>query len=350
MIGSRVNLWQIACRSRQLRDRPVARVLSGVPVVLFRDADGRARALQDRCAHRHAPLSAGRTCGDGIECPYHGWTWDGDGRLAALPAAGLRGDACRAAHPGLTVPAHAVHESQGFVWVASLSGAAPDAPPLPFPHLDEPQWTSFVMTTRFAGDVETCLENFLDCPHATTVHRYWFRAPTARPVGASVCRLDDGVQASFREEPREKSLVWWLLAPGGGEMQHTDRFIAPARSQVDYRFPNGWAYSITSSCTEVGDDETVVTTVMSFRTPGIGPLVRLYFEPLSRMIIRQDVRIIAARSHNRERFREAGVPPRAEASTQADLLGPLIARWRHDLACGREPLAVAPARETRIYL
>ena len=347
MIGSHVNLWQIACRSRDLRRRPLAWRASGLPLVLFRDAQGRARALQDRCAHRQAPLSAGRICAEGIECPYHGWTWDGEGRVSALPALGPDGAVGASA---FRIPAHAVREQQGFVWVASRPGANPLEDPLPFPHLHEPGWTSFIMRTRFDADVETCLENFLDCPHATFVHRYWFRAPTARPVGATITRMPDGLQATFVEEPRERSLVWWLLSPRGGEMTHSDRFIAPARSQVDYAFPNGWRYSITSSCSEAGERQTDVHTVLSFRTPGIGPLVRLYFEPLARLIIRQDVRIVARRARNLERFEAAGEPPLNESSTQADLLGPLIARWRSDLAAGRSAGAAVPERTIRIHL
>ncbi len=356
MIGIDVNLWQIACRTRELRARPVKRLLSGVPIVLFRDAGGHARALQDRCAHRHAPLSAGRVRHDGIECPYHGWVYDGEGRLARVPALperfgrdtargeGVDADRC------IGVPSHAVREAQGFVWVASRPGTTPAAEPLAFPHLGEAGWTSFTMKTRFDADVSTCLENFLDCPHATFVHRYWFRAPLSRPVTATVCRTDDGVQAAFAEEPREKSLVWWLLAPRGGEMTHTDRFIAPARSQVDYGFPNGWRYSITSACTEIDAHQTEVHTVMSFRTPGVGPLIRLYFEPLSRLIIRQDVKIVALRARNLDRFEAAALDGATESSTQADLLGPLIRRWRSDLAAARPPCDGVAGRTVRIHL
>ena len=336
--------------------------------MLFRDGEGRAHALQDRCAHRQAPLSAGRTCREGVECPYHGWVYDGAGRLARIPSlpddaaaqtsAGARGasgpdadtgvETC--AVTGISVPAYAVRERQGFIWVASLPGPAPDSEPMPFPHLDEPGWTSFIMRTRFEADVQTCLENFLDCPHATFVHRYWFRAPLARPVDAIVTRCKDGVQASFAEEPRAKSLVWWLLSPRGGEMEHTDRFIAPARSQVDYGFPNGWRYSITSSCTEIESRLTEVHTVMSFRTGAVGPLVRLYFEPLSRWIIRQDVRIIAKRARNLDAFDVAGLGERTESSTQADLLGPVIRRWREELATGNADGCVVPERTVRILL
>ncbi|MGE0311992.1 MAG: Rieske 2Fe-2S domain-containing protein [Lautropia sp.] len=353
MIGPDVNLWQIACPSRALRARPVSRLLSGRPVVLYRDATGRAHALQDRCAHRRAPLSAGRVRAEGLECPYHGWVYDGDGHLVRVPALPAACDArdraaCEAA--AIRVPAFAVRERQGYVWVASRPGDAPDVEPLPFPHLGEAGWTSFRMRTRFDADVSTCLENFLDCPHATFVHRYWFRAPLARAVGAVISRTDDGVQVSFTEEPREKSLVWWLLAPRGGEMTHTDRFVAPARSQVDYGFPNGWRYSITSSCTEIDEQRTEVHTVMSFRTAGVGPLIRLYFEPLSRLIIRQDARIIALRARNIERFDDAGDDDATETSTQADLLGPLVRRWRADLAAARAPGQGVAGRAIRIHL
>jgi len=50
--------WFIACQSKQLRSKPLKRLILGVPLVLFR-ANGRAAALLDRCPHRNAPLSQG---------------------------------------------------------------------------------------------------------------------------------------------------------------------------------------------------------------------------------------------------------------------------------------------------
>jgi phenylpropionate dioxygenase-like ring-hydroxylating dioxygenase large terminal subunit len=301
-------------------------VIGGRPIVLFRDAASAPAALEDRCAHRNAPLSLGQVCNGRLRCAYHGWEYDAQGRVAHVPA--MPADRCPT---DIHIASYRTLEQDGFVWVAPAD-STPALPPPRFEHLGEPGWTSFVMQTRFRATVEACLENFLDCPHATFVHRYWFRAPTAKPVKALVRTLEDGAVAEFFEEPREKSLVWSLLSPSRGPMQHTDRFIAPCTSRVDYRFPNGLHYIITSSCTEVGPRETEVFTVISFRFGIWGPLVRLYFEPMSRFIIRQDVDVLAAQQENIARF---GAP--SFASTPADLLGPHIGAWRQALKAGAPP-------------
>jgi phenylpropionate dioxygenase-like ring-hydroxylating dioxygenase large terminal subunit len=322
--------WQIACRSAALKARPLAVTISDTHLVLFRDGTGQAAALQVRCAHRGAPLSRGRVCDGAIECPYHGWRYGGDGRVVRVPSLPAR------TMPPDRATTHAFRtvEQQGFVWVA-LGDTALTTLPHRFAHLGEAGFTSFRMRTCFRATVDACLENFLDIPHATFVHRNWFRAPTARTVRVVVRALADGAEAEYFDEPRERALVWALLAPKQGAMRHTDRFIAPNISQVDYQFANGWRYTITSCCTMRSRSETVVYTVISFRCGPVGSFVRLFFEPLSRLIIRQDVRMLALQQTNVARFPDAGFE-----STQADVLAPHIRAWRRAMRDGSAlPLA-----------
>ena len=56
--------WYVACFSTELSKKPLARVVCGVPLVLFRTAGGEAAALLDRCPHRNVPLSIGRVQGE----------------------------------------------------------------------------------------------------------------------------------------------------------------------------------------------------------------------------------------------------------------------------------------------
>ncbi len=332
--------WYIACRSADLKRAPIAIAVAGERLVLFRGRGGGANALEDRCAHRGAPLSAGCVEADALRCPYHGWLYDPSGRVREVPSlsssAAVPASACVRAFPSV--------ETQGYVWV--WTGAdRPNRMPHVFAHLDESGWSHFRMRTRFAANVETCLENFLDCPHASYVHRGWFRAPTGRPVKAIVRTLDDGAEAEYFDEPRTGSLVWRLLAPRSGGMKHTDRFIAPNVSQVDYAFPNGLHYTITSCCTPVAARETIVHTVISFRWGALGPLVRLVFEPLSRIIIRQDVRMIALQRANLDRFGTSTF-----VSSDADLLGPLIGAWNHALRVGDAPPEAGSVRHVEMRI
>jgi phenylpropionate dioxygenase-like ring-hydroxylating dioxygenase large terminal subunit len=57
--------WYVACRSSELRRRPLACTLLGTPLVLFRGEHERPAALLDRCPHRNVPLSLGRVLESG---------------------------------------------------------------------------------------------------------------------------------------------------------------------------------------------------------------------------------------------------------------------------------------------
>jgi len=334
------NYWHIACRSRELGRKPVARRLFNRKLVLFRDQDGNAVALEDRCKHRNAPLSGGRVCKGAIRCPYHGWLYDADGRIVDIPA---RPADAQDAVSGM-IQKFTCAEQQEYVWVCI--GENP-ATPLPdtFPNLGASGWTSFRMKTRFRANVESCLENFLDCPHATYVHRGWFRSPTRKTVKVIVRTLEDGAEAEYFAEPREKSVVWSLLSPGRHEMRHTDRYIAPSTTRVDYSFSNGMHYTITSCCTPVSDTETDVYTVINFRIKWLGRLVRLYFQPLSKWIIKQDVVILDTVSENIRAHDGANFDV-----LESDLLFEAIKQWRQAIVNSQQPPAPGMERHVELCL
>jgi phenylpropionate dioxygenase-like ring-hydroxylating dioxygenase large terminal subunit len=322
--------WYIGCRVKDIaHNKPAAITILGKHLVLFKDEYGNPVALEDRCPHRNAPLSKGRVIEGTIECPYHGWRFNSDGEACSIPS--LKDETTKPSAQFHCTHSFPAIEQQGYVWV-SLSKAVTQNRPIVFPHLGEKGWTAFHMKTRFKASVEACLENFLDCPHATSVHRFWFRAPTLKRVKAKVKNLSDGVVAEYFQEPREKSLVWWFLSRKKASMVHTDRFIAPATTRVDYVFSDSRHFIITSSCTPISDTETEVYTVMNFKIPGIGPLVKLFFEPLSRKIIEQDVKILNAVQWNMSRFERPSYK-----FIEPDLLGPSIFKWRKALKNGTAP-------------
>ncbi|QDV89341.1 Anthranilate 1,2-dioxygenase large subunit [Phycisphaerae bacterium RAS2] len=61
-------------------------VVAGEPIVVVRGRDGTLRAFFNVCRH-HAAAVATEECGSCsvLRCPYHGWTYDLDGRLKGAP-------------------------------------------------------------------------------------------------------------------------------------------------------------------------------------------------------------------------------------------------------------------------
>ncbi|MBI3299073.1 MAG: aromatic ring-hydroxylating dioxygenase subunit alpha [Elusimicrobia bacterium] len=326
--------WYIAAESSELASKPLARVVLGERLVLFRGPDGKPAALEDRCAHRNIALSGGKVENGTLRCRYHGWRYAPAGTCVEVPALGetkLPRRACVRPYPCV--------ESQGFVWVYPGVEAPPPAPPA-FARLGEPGWTTFTMRNLFEGTVEACMENFLDCPHTVYVHRGWFRTSDPRPLKAVVTRSADRVEAAFEDEPISESVVSRLLFPKGRRLTHTDRFILPAMSRVDYSFGPDRHFIISSWCTPAQDEShTRVYTAITYRFGAWGPLVRLFFEPLCRTIIAQDVEVIAAQDANIRRF---GGP--RFTHLEIDLLGPHIHALRAARARGEilEPAAGEP--------
>jgi phenylpropionate dioxygenase-like ring-hydroxylating dioxygenase large terminal subunit len=99
----------------------LAEEIAGVPVLVARGADGALRAFANICRHRGAPVAAG--CGHArvFSCPYHGWTYALDGRLAGIPEAESFGDVDRSTHGLTPLPAG---ERHGMIFVR----LSPDAP------------------------------------------------------------------------------------------------------------------------------------------------------------------------------------------------------------------------------
>jgi phenylpropionate dioxygenase-like ring-hydroxylating dioxygenase large terminal subunit len=109
----------MACRLPNAGDY-LTEEITGVPVLLVRGQDGALRAFANICRHRGAPVASG--CGHArvFACPYHGWTYGLDGRLAGIPEAAAFAGVDKASHGLAPLPAG---ERHGMIFVRLAPGA-----------------------------------------------------------------------------------------------------------------------------------------------------------------------------------------------------------------------------------
>jgi len=306
--------WYIACPSDALGAAPRAMRLLGDPVVLFRDADGTAGALVDRCPHRNVPLSGGAVVDGALRCPYHGWRFARDGRCAHIPA--LDGPP-GAAH---SADAHTVREQQGFVWIWGQAGGEPDTDPFHFSLIDAPGYLVVRREVAATGSVHAVAENALDVPHTAFLHGGLFRTDRDRaPIQCVVTRWADRVACEYIGEARPEGLVGRLLSPSGGLVTHFDRFILPSIVQVEYRIGEENHILVDAALTPVDDFETRLTAVVALKTRLPGFLVRPVVTPFALRIFGQDQVILKEQTESMQHFGEQRF-----VSTDIDLLGPHI--------------------------
>ena len=192
------------------RRRPSRFTLLERDLVLWWDRSAeRWRAFPDVCPHRLVPLSEGRINAGGLlECPYHGWSFDGEGTCRAIPQAleGSRPEGRRSSCSSLPT---ATAQGLLFVWSGAPEGADPALLPL-VPMLQEQGtgWADgWIVQDTFRDlpmDALTLLENVLDVSHVPfTHHRTVGRRENAAPVEAEITRQDaSGFEALWPEGPR----------------------------------------------------------------------------------------------------------------------------------------------------
>lgn len=341
--------WYAVGASREFSARPVRKDVCGVAVVLYRprdrpsdrprdpqtdrqiDTKSDARtaggpgivAFVDRCPHRNVPLSLGRVDAAGcLECPYHGWRFSAEGRCVEIP--GLVG-----------APPHehrltelAVREESGIVFVCPARGVTPARAPHRPKGVDAQGralsgYTTVVREVEFPAGVHATAENALDVPHTAVLHRGLFRGTGQRTrIRALVRRYSGSTEAEYVGEHAPRGLLGRLLAVGkDGLVEHHDRFYLPSTVEVEYRLGERTHFVITALLRPIDEERTAALAVASFRTPLPGALLALVLEPLARLVVKQDQRMLALQTKALREFGGARY-----VSTQADVLGPNILR------------------------
>ena len=79
--------WQIVCHANDLAKPGEWRTLAflGESIIVVRGKDGEVRAFTNVCRHRGSRILDGDAgCTSRFVCPYHGWTYDLEGRLCGV--------------------------------------------------------------------------------------------------------------------------------------------------------------------------------------------------------------------------------------------------------------------------
>ncbi len=204
--------WQVVCH---VSDIPKTGDFMTVDfgrdsVVAVRGRDGAIRAFLNVCRHRAARMFDGKgSCGASIRCPYHGWAYDFEGNLRAMPEP--------ESFPGLDKSEFGLtplktDQFLGFIMVCM------DGDPTPISTLFEPLIDVFKpyqienmvplgvpVEESWDADWKIAMDNYLESYHVPVGHPGLYRLLTPDYVGQ--VRTNHGVGYSFGEFQSEYSSV-----------------------------------------------------------------------------------------------------------------------------------------------
>jgi phenylpropionate dioxygenase-like ring-hydroxylating dioxygenase large terminal subunit len=288
------------------------------PIVLARMDGQKVVAFEDRCPHRQAPLSKGRLVGGTLQCPYHGWRFNGRGELRELP--GAPPGACL---PRIRARTIAAIEHDGLIWVRCGEQGRDDIPARVRALASEDR--KFLWQTTWHANIVDALENVLDPLHTHFVHAGLVRKPDARrEVRVNLRTEEDGFVVDYAGQAAQSGLLYRLFeSPRESERAY---FSAPGTAQLEYRYRNGSRACISMHFSPEAADRTRLIATLHLegrRVPAW--VIKALVWPFIRRVARQDQQILALQAENTRIF-----PDRKDAITDFDIVRKgLAATWGH---------------------
>jgi phenylpropionate dioxygenase-like ring-hydroxylating dioxygenase large terminal subunit len=160
------NQWYVILDSKELKsNKPLKIKRFNEELSIWRDESGRACCIIDKCCHRGVSLACGKLVNGRLECPFHGFLYDGSGKVTLIPANGRN----KAVPETMKAHAFKTHEAYGFIWAWWGDEDKVTAEPFFFKELGDFSYSTF--KDHWNVHYSRAIENQLDVVHLPFVHR-----------------------------------------------------------------------------------------------------------------------------------------------------------------------------------
>lgn len=308
-VGAHPDHWYPLAWSDEIAPgKVIGRQFAGQPIALYRTADGRLAALEDRCAHRQVPLHLGVVSGQSLKCGYHGWAYDRSGACVDVPYLGE----CRMPNG---VQSYPVREMNGMVLV--FPGAAHLAEGRLPAHLGraaDNQYRTRRLNREVACHYSFLHENLFDMNHQF-LHRKNMGSIKARTLGRrggeTWCEVDYTFSRTEGRQSVGEAAILSAMRPGDGRKF---RDLMTIRTEYPYQHLKVWvgdaaepALDVWLCYTPLDADQRRNRTfgflsVRKARIPVLTTLAWPFIAWFTERIFREDKVIVEAeqRAHDRQ--------------------------------------------------
>lgn len=302
-------MWYFAVPSSGLkRGKTLAKKILGEPVLLGRDADGKAFAIRDICPHQAMPLSDGEFDGKEIMCCFHGWRFDTSGTCTAIPSLVEEQDfpVCK-----VKTKSYPVKEMRGTVWVyfGDKSENLPDVPEAP--GLGENLYEQTTNTLMVPTHIDFAALALIDPAHVPYVHKsWWWRSAKALKQKQKHYVPAGTGWTMVKHQPSKHSIVFKLF---GQYIETEISFCLPGCRREYITFCGKTILAGISTLTPIDETHTELNHTTYWTFPGtafLTPIVRYFVNEF----LGQDVSI-ANRQAERLNYKPKLIPTIKDAGT-----------------------------------
>jgi Phenylpropionate dioxygenase and related ring-hydroxylating dioxygenases, large terminal subunit len=282
------NQYYAVLSSREVRKKHLYGVTRlGRKLVFFRTKEGKVACIEDRCCHRGASLCTGKLLNGRVQCPFHGFEYDPDGKVALIPANGKKSPVTS----NFKVRSYVCKEKGGliFVWYGDNEKAPEEVPffdeLLRGFHYAESKEVWSVHYTR-------AIENQLDVVHLPFVHRTTIGRGGKAIVNGPLMRWNDNRMTYYVDD---------VLDQGQRPLKADEVPNFDQKYSLQLQMPNLWQNRIAPKIRVMAafapiDDEHTMIYIRFYQnvlpTPILGGMMVHLGNVADRVILHQDRRVV----------------------------------------------------------
>jgi len=285
------NQWYVVMDSSQVRDKPAGVTRMGEKLVFWRDGRGKVSCFHDKCVHRGVQLSKGKVIHGHLQCPFHGFEYEGSGRVIRIPANGRNAPV----HERFRIHSYPTYEAHDLIWIWWGENPPTDLkPPRFFDDIGED--FSYAKTyDHWHAHYSRVIENQLDVAHLPFVHH--------NTIGRGGRTLVDGPGMEWVSE--DMFFVYFYNRVDDGTPPRKPEEVPVPDPNKDFRlefiFPNLWQNHIGKKVRILAafvpvDEENTLLYLRFYqkfmRLPLLRELVNRLAMPFNLLIAHQDRRVV----------------------------------------------------------
>ncbi|MGB9815690.1 MAG: Rieske 2Fe-2S domain-containing protein [Thermoplasmata archaeon] len=281
------NKWYIVLSSNEVKKNKILKVRRfGKDMIFWRDSKNNVHAFDARCPHRGADLGLGKIVNDCVQCPYHGFLFDGEGKARLIPSLGRSSDI----NPNYWVKSYKVKEFMNFIFL----WYGEDDKEEEIRWLDGIDRTFSFSTLKSEWNVNytRAIENQLDVSHLPFVHR--------TTIGRGNRTIVNGPIAELRGDVLD---VWVCNEVDSGQRPKREENIRKdeCNGRLQFIFPNYWQNIIGDKMRIMAafvpeNDQRTVIYVRLYQKYVKAPILKNLFNFITmrfnRIVLNQDKKVV----------------------------------------------------------
>ena len=282
------NQWYVIAESKEIgAKKPIKMTRLNQVLTLWRDLDGKVCCISDRCCHRGVSLSCGCLVDGQVQCPFHGFLFNGEGAVTLIPANGKNAKVPDSMH----VKSYSIYENHDLIWMWWGDEDKKTEKPFFFEELSDYSYGSF--KDEWNVHYSRAIENQLDVVHLPFVHASTIGRGNATLVNGPVVVMEGDLMTFYVNNIVDDGKTSPLKPT---EIKDYEQLF-----HLQFHFPNVWQNFISDKfrifvAFVPVDEENTVVYVRNYQKlvtlPVLKQLINYLGSLSNKLILNQDKRVV----------------------------------------------------------